>query len=114
MALFIWAIDANGGAASWAAWIKTAAISAPWATFETVWVYSVPDMVNKVIAAAGNDKISRLVLYGHAGSGYQAVGCGHLTTLNRTCHGWFHALRLMPACQWAAVRLRRRPMEKPS
>jgi hypothetical protein len=84
MASFIWAIDANGGGTSWAAWIKTAAISAPWETFETVWIYSVPDMVSKVIAAAGSDKISRLVLYGHAGSGYQAVGCGHLTDIKRT------------------------------
>jgi len=82
MAAYIWAIDGNGGAASWVAWIKTAAMSAPLGALATVSVYSVLDMVNKVLAAAGPDKISRLVLYGHAKSGVQAVGSGHIINFN--------------------------------
>ncbi len=82
MATFIWAIDGNGGAPSWAAWIKTAAMSAPLGALATVNVYSLPDMVTKILAAAGSDTISRLVLYGHAKSGVQAVGSGHVINFN--------------------------------
>lgn len=44
----------------------------------TVTVYSVKDMVEKVLIAAGADKISRLTIYGHGASGFQCVGCGTL------------------------------------
>lgn len=82
MASYIWAIDGNGGAPSWVAWLKTAAMSAPSAALATVNVYSVSDMVTKILTAAGSDKISRLVLYGHAKSGVQAVGSGHVINFN--------------------------------
>lgn len=82
MASYIWAIDGNGGATSSVAWLKTAALSAPWDALATVYVYSVADMVTKILGAAGSDKISRLVLYGHAKSGVQAVGSGHVINFN--------------------------------
>lgn len=43
-----------------------------------VTVTSVVDMVTKVIAAAGSDKIYNLLILGHGGAAYQAVGAGTL------------------------------------
>ena len=86
MASWIWAIDGNsdmaGGFAGRIARFKTAGLSNYFPTeifndtMASVTVYSVTDMVNKVIAAAGGDKISRLIIYGHGASGVQSVGCG--------------------------------------
>ena len=90
MATWIWATDANAGPAGAMTWLVTAPTSyasawvAPYTPFysmATVQVTSVPDMVTKVLAAAGSDKIERLVLYGHAASGAQAVGCGEVINL---------------------------------
>ncbi len=79
MASYIWAIDGNSGdLVSLIARLKTSVISAPLNMFASVTVYSITDMVNKVLAAAGSDMISRLVIYGHAASGAQCVGCGNV------------------------------------
>jgi hypothetical protein len=88
MASWIWAIDGNsdeaGGSAGAIARFKTwgaSNLSVPELFIDTmasVTVYSVTDMVNKVIAAAGGDKISRLIIYGHGASGVQSVGCGNV------------------------------------
>ena len=90
MASWIWAIDGNsdedGGIRipGLIARIKTQGLSNffPTEFFEdtmaSVTVYSVTDMVNKVLMAAGSDKISRLIIYGHGASGVQSVGCGRV------------------------------------
>ena len=39
-------------------------------------VGSVEDMVNKLIAKAGSEKIEKLLISGHGSPGKQAVGCG--------------------------------------
>lgn len=86
MASWIWAIDGNsdigGGITGLIARIKTQGLSKFFPTewvkdiMASVTVYSVPDMVSKVLMAAGKDKISRLIIYGHGASGVQSVGCG--------------------------------------
>lgn len=42
----------------------------------TLWVSSVKDMVDKVLAAAGNGKVSHLAILGHGTPGWQSIGCG--------------------------------------
>jgi hypothetical protein len=42
----------------------------------TVWVNSIQDMVDKVLSAAGNGKISHLTILGHGFPGWQSIGCG--------------------------------------
>jgi len=93
MATWIWATDANAGPAGAMTWLVTAPTSyasgwlAPYTpvySMASVQVTSVPDMVTKVLAAAGSDKIERLILYGHAFHGAQAVGCGPAINLKST------------------------------
>jgi hypothetical protein len=85
MASWIWATDANAGVVgemtrfkawgiSWESWAIAKVLPTP--TTASVVVKSVPDMVSKVLAAAGSDKITRLMLFGHSKSGAQAVGAG--------------------------------------
>jgi hypothetical protein len=85
MASWIWAVDGNsdigGGITGLIARLKTRGASRFFPTewfsdnMASVTVYSVQDMVNKVLMAAGKDKISRLIIYGHGASGFQCVGC---------------------------------------
>jgi hypothetical protein len=93
MATWIWATDANAGSAGWEKRVKaaylsfvfnTAANALPVYKMASVVVSSIPDMVTKVISAAGNDKISRMVLMGHGTSGVQGVGCGENVNLSGT------------------------------
>jgi len=85
MAAWIWATDANAGPPGWLSrangerfyfWSYYLAPVLPYGEMASLAINSIPDMVNQVLAAAGTDKIERLIIYGHAESGMQAVGCG--------------------------------------
>ena len=98
MATWIWAIDANSGSAGWEKSKKAAYFSFffNW-TAEVMPVYIMANvtlnstlcMIIKVIAAAGSDKISRMVLMGHGDSGVQAVGCGESVVVGGPTRDYF-------------------------
>jgi hypothetical protein len=72
------AIDGNAGKSGWISWIMNGFKGELDKEYEVVVVNSVKDMVEKVINAAGGDKISRLFIEGHGASGFQCVGCGFI------------------------------------
>jgi hypothetical protein len=81
MASEIIAIDGNSGLAGWVGQIVNrfaGQLPSNFGKMETVTVYSVKDMVEKTILAAGADKIKHLTILGHAASGTQCVGCGSI------------------------------------
>jgi hypothetical protein len=70
------AIDGNAGFSGWISQVINRFRSELDGDYRVVTVYSVQDMVDKVLIAAGGDQIFRLVIEGHGASGFQAVGCG--------------------------------------
>jgi hypothetical protein len=64
---YIYVIDGNSDAVDWLDSLFT---------IGDILVVSVQDMVDKVIARAGSNKIRSLFIGGHGSSGYQSIGAG--------------------------------------
>ena len=70
------AIDGNAGFSGWISQAVNRFKSGLDSEYSVITVYSVQDMVDKTLMAAGADQIHRLIIDGHGASGFQCVGCG--------------------------------------